>query len=101
MGNGYKILWTDLALEQLAQIVKYLEEEFTDREIKKLAEEIERILSIISQNPLIYPISDKAKIRKAVVLKFNTLYYRPKNQTIEILSFFSNRQNPESRKINP
>lgn len=36
MGNGYKILWTDLALEELAQTVEYLEEEFTDKFIISL-----------------------------------------------------------------
>lgn len=70
MENGCKILWTDLALEELAQTVNYLQKEFTDKEIKKLAEEIEEILSFISQNPKIYPISDKTKIRKAVILNF-------------------------------
>ena len=53
MANGFKILWTDNALE----------------------------------------------VRKAVILKYNTLYYRIKKNTIEILSFFSNRQNPAKAKF--
>ena len=99
MESGYEILWTDLALEELSTTIKYLEEEFTDKEIRKLASEIERVTLIISQNPSIFPLSDKKKIRKVVILKFNSMYYRVMKNKIEIVSFFSNRQSPESRKL--
>lgn len=76
MEKSFEILWTDLALEELAQTVEYLEREFSENEIDSLGNEIERILSIITYNPTIFPFSDNFKIRKAVILKFNTLYYR-------------------------
>lgn len=99
MEKGFEILWTDLALEELSETVGYLEREFSQKEIDNLGDEIERISSIISQNPNIYPYSDKLQTRKAVILKFNTLYYRVMNNKIEILSFFSNRQSPDKKKI--
>lgn len=37
MENGYKIYWTDHALEELASTYKYLEEYFTKKELKKLS----------------------------------------------------------------
>lgn len=99
MANTYEILWTDLALDELAETVEYLEREFSQKEIDHLGEEIERITTIISHNPTIYPLSDKLKIRKAVILKFNSLYYRVMKGKVEIISFFSNRQSPAKRKI--
>jgi len=54
---------------------------------------------IMLQNPNIYPKSDKKEIHKVVVLKYNSLYYRVKETNIEILSFFSNGQNPKRRKL--
>ncbi len=99
MENGYEILWTDLALEELDETVKYFEREFSQNEIDNLGNEIERIISIISHNPTIFPFSDKLKTRKVVILKFNTLYYRIIKEKIEIISLFSNRQSPETRKI--
>ena len=57
MENGYEILWTDLALEELDETVKYLEREFSQNEIDNLGNEIERIISIISHNPTIFPFS--------------------------------------------
>ena len=99
MEKGFEILWTDLALEELSETVEYLKREFSQKEIDNLGDEIERICSIISQNPNIFPHSDRLKTRKAVILKFYTLYYRIMNDKIEIVSFFLNRQSPDKMKL--
>lgn len=91
MKSGYKIEWTDHALVELKQTYQYLEENWTSKELTKLSLDIEQIISLISKNPKIFPVSEKMNIRKVVVKKFNTMYYREKdNKHIEILSFFSN-----------
>lgn len=71
----------------------------TKKETEKLGDEIERILPVIIHNPAVFPLSDKGKVRKATILKYNAMYYRIVENEIQILSFFSNRQNPDSRKI--
>jgi len=86
-------------LEELSETVGYVEREFSQKEIDILGDEIERISSITSQNPNIFPNSDRLQTRKAVILKFNTLYYRIMNDKVEILSFFSNRQSSEKKKL--
>ena len=99
MESGYKILWTEHALAELAQTFEYLETYFTEHEMRKLSSEVDRTLNLISHNPSIFPKSDSKGIRKAVIKKFNTMYYRTKENNVEILSFFSNRQNPDKRKL--
>lgn len=100
MESGYKILWTDHALDELKDTYEYLQIHFTERELRKLSVEIDRTLKLISQNPSLFPLSKESKgTRRAVIKKFNTLYYRENKGCIEILSFFSNRQNPDKRKI--
>ena len=99
MEKGFEILWTDFALEELSETVGYLKREFSQKETDILGDEIERITSIISQNPNIFPNSDRLQTRKAVILKFNTLYYRIMNDKIEIVSFFLNRQSPDKMKL--
>lgn len=100
MTNGYKILWTDFALSELENTIEYLEENWTEKELQNLAREIEETLSLLSHNPNLFQTSDiKKDIRRVVVAKYNTLYYRVNNNTIEILSFFSNRQSPKKRKL--
>ncbi len=57
--------------------------------------EIERTVKLISENPDLFPLSSKKNIRRAVLKKLNTIYYRVQNEdSIEITSFFSNRKNP-------
>jgi plasmid stabilization system protein ParE len=102
MANGYNVLWTDHALEELAATIHYLEINFPDDVPRRLSIEIEKIVKLIAVNPLLFAESMSHKgIRKAVVLKYNSMYYRvdiTKNQII-ILSFFSNRQSSDKIEI--
>jgi len=100
MKNGYKIFWTDFALKELENTIEYLEENWTEKELRNLAIKLEETLSFISQNPNLFQVSDiKKEIRRVVILTHNTLYYRILNNQIEIISFFSNRQSPKKRKL--
>lgn len=100
MKNGYKIHWTDNALDELEKTIAYLEENQTEKELRNLAINLEKTLIIISQNPFIFQESEfKKDVRRAVILSLNTLYYRVLENKVEILSFFSNRQNPKRRKL--
>ncbi len=100
MKSGYKIEWTDNALDELKATFKHLEENWTERELSRLSNELERILNLISINPGLFPVSEKQNIRRVVIKKLNSLYYREvSGNRIEILSFFANRQNPDKRKI--
>ena len=100
MKNGYKILWTDFALKELKNTIEYLEENWTERELRNLAIKLEETLTLLSVNPNLFQVSDVNKeVRRAVVLTHNTLYYRILGDHIEIISFFSHRQNPRKRKL--
>jgi plasmid stabilization system protein ParE len=100
MKSGYRILWSEHALDELKATVEYLELNFTERELTSLAGKIESILRLISTNPDIFPEYDAdSGIRKVVVARFNTMYYRVTDRSVEILSFFSNRQDPEKKNL--
>ncbi|MBS9779673.1 MAG: type II toxin-antitoxin system RelE/ParE family toxin [Moraxellaceae bacterium] len=97
----YIIKWTDHALEELNQCYHYLQENWTDTQIKKLSENIDSVIMQLVENPRLYPKSTlkldyHLPIHKVTIQRYNTLYYSisDKNSEIEILSFFSNRQNP-------
>lgn len=100
MQSGYKIIWTDNALSELQETISYLEEHFSAQEIKNLAVGIEHTLSLISVNPELFPATGKKKkLHRAVVKKYNTLYYKVEKKEIILISFFSNRQNPDKRNL--
>ena len=95
MESGYNIFWTDHALSELADTYEYLELNFTPREMKNLSLEIDQVPQLISKKPKLFPISESLEIRKVVIKKYNTMYYKVNKNQIEIISFFSNRQSPE------
>ncbi len=101
MESGYKILWTDNALYELKETYLYLELNWTDKVLNRLSVELDKTLKLLSQNPQLFQISEYKNIRRVVLLRLNTLYYRvdEENKVVEILSFFSNRQSPDNRKI--
>ncbi len=100
MKNGYKILWTPFAINELRKTIIYLEENWTIKEISKLTNEIEDTLFLLSHNPFLFQASSiKKNMRRVVIARYNTLYYRIQGDSVEIISFFSNRQGPQKRKI--
>ncbi|MGE9310764.1 type II toxin-antitoxin system RelE/ParE family toxin [Niabella sp. CJ426] len=99
MKSGYKIVWTDNAISELQNTVEYLESEFGVKELNHLAHKIESVVILLQHNPYLFSESEFKGVRKVNVLKLNTLYFRINAETVEILSFFSNRQNPAGRKL--
>jgi len=95
MKSGYKIFWTDHALMELRETFNYLEKNWSETEIKKLSRKIDKTLELISSNPELFSKTEiKENVRRVVITKHNSLYYRITEETIEVLSFFSNRKNP-------
>jgi plasmid stabilization system protein ParE len=100
MESGYKVRWTSFALNELAETINYLEENWTQRELKTFASRLDHTIELISKNPLLFQVSDEfTETRRAVVTEHNSLYYRIKTDTVEVLSCFSNRKNPSKRKF--
>ncbi len=96
MKNIYEIHWTDHALRELDEVYDYLKANWTEKELRKLSLEIEKTIELISKNPELFPIINQDEtIRRAVITKHNTIYYKKLNEVIEILSFFSNKKNPD------
>ena len=100
MKSGYKILWTNHAISELEKTLEYLENNWTERELRTFSAKLDHTIELISKSPEIFPISlENKNIRKAVVEKYNNLYYRINQNSIEIISLFSNRKNPSKKKI--
>ncbi len=100
MKSGFKIFWADHALSELKQTIEYLENNWTERELRIFSAKLDHTIELISRSPEIFPSLLEIKgVRKAVIEKYNTLYYRINNENIEIILLFSNRQNPNKREI--
>ena len=96
MKNIYKIVWSDEALIKLKGIINYIEQYWSEKEIKKFASLLNHQLKLIENNPFLFTESAKSSgLRKSVLSKQTTIYYRIINYEIHLITLFDNRQNPD------
>ena len=93
-----EIKWTLQADKGLERVIKYLEAEWTVREILQLEKKIKQVTKQISLNPELFPKSETyKKLYKAIVDKNNYLVYRvnTKKGSVEIVNFRGTKQKPK------
>ncbi len=88
------ILWSPKAKRSYYQILEFLEQNWTQREIEIFINRTEEVLAHIITNPHIYPYSITSNTFKSVIVTQVSLFYRVNNNQIELLIFWSNKQNP-------
>ena len=93
-----QIFWSKRASDDFDETLSYLYDNWGEKSTLKFIDKIDELIHYISQNPFIYPLV-KDNIRKCVVNKYTTLYYRVKDDTVEIITLFGNRQNPDKKKL--
>ncbi len=94
-----KIVFSSQSKAHLDSLIAYLEVQFSNETKIKFILKFDKIINIIHKNPDIFPKSNSNKqIRKCVVSKQTTLYYKYNNTEIRLLALFDTRQNPS--KIN-
>lgn len=92
-----KISWTPTARDTYFEILEYLEKSWTEKEVHAFAEKVEKVISLIAENPSMFKASEKYRnIRKGFVTKHNAIYYKvkPRKKEIELMMFWDNRQDP-------
>lgn len=97
MKSGYNIDWTVEALNNLDDIIDYLTNKWTDREISNFYKLLDKRLKLISISSHTFPDSElKTNVKRSVLSKQTTVYFEVKTNSVVILSLFDNRKNPES-----
>lgn len=91
--SKYNLIWSPKAKEEYATLLIYIREWYgTDAALRFLGQ-TEKIIESIVRFPYAYPASDKVPgLRKAVITKQSSLFYRITNSQIELLHFWDNRQ---------
>lgn len=70
-------MWSDRALADLQNIVNYLSENWTEREIRNFVRRLDKRLQLISVNPNLFPVTTKRKnVQKSVLTKHTVIYYK-------------------------
>lgn len=88
--------WSLEAQANLNSVLMYLENEWTEKEVRYFSERIDKQLLTILEAPEICKKSSRIKgLREYQVTKHNTLFYTYDDEKLYIVTIFDNRQDTE------
>lgn len=100
MKNTCKIFWSVEALNNLKEILEYLENRWTERELNHFSKLLDDKLNLIQFSPKLFPKVDKfPSLRRNVIAPQTSIYYEVFSNEIHLISLFDNRQNPDKLRI--
>ena len=95
-----EVKWSIRADRKFDKILDYLLTEWGDRVTRNFVKKVYDFLEILSEYPEIGSIENNEKgIRGFTIIKQITIFYRIKGETIILLNFFDNRQNPQKKRF--
>ena len=94
-----KVIWSPRAENSFNNILEYLERHWTQKEINAFIARTEEVISYIQENPQYYPYSQESDTYRCVMREQVSLYYRIKNDYVELMLFWDNRRNPYKLKL--
>jgi plasmid stabilization system protein ParE len=95
------VVWSPQASDDLFVIAAYLADEWGKETALSFINYVDRLVSQFAHYPKLYPlIHRKKKIRKCVIAKHNSIYYRERKEFIDVLRIYDNRKNPKTLKFN-
>ena len=92
-----KIIRTPEAEKTFGTVIDYLQQQWSEREIKYFIERVNSVTEHIKRHPLSYRSAGKEDVREALITKQNLLLYRVSGETIYLLYFWDTRKNPERK----
>lgn len=94
-----KVVISKTAEKKLDKLFDYLVENWSLKVKNEFIEKLDASIEIIRNQPEIFPESKKAKkLRKCVLTKQTTLFYRFNSKQVNIITIFDTRQHP--KKLN-
>lgn len=95
----YKLYWSNESINNLEDILDYLNNKWTTREVEDFKEKLRRHIDIILSFPEIFPISQfQPRLRKDVLSKQTTVFYEINKDRITIVYLFVVKKNPNKIK---
>ena len=91
-----KVVISKTAEKKLDKLFDYLIQKWSITVKKEFVKKPDASIEVIKKQPEIFPESKKAKgLRKCVITKQTTLYYRYTSKRIHVVTLFDTRQNPK------
>lgn len=94
-----KVVISKIAERKLWILFDYLVENWSLKVKSDFIRKLDKNISLIKTQPEIFPQSDKnPNLRKCVVTKHTTIFFRFTDKEIRILTIFDTRQDPDKLK---
>jgi len=92
------VKWSKEAKATYEDVLIYLKENWSDKEVIKFINKTETILFAISHQPYLFKASRYKRLRKAVLGKQNSLFYAVHDTEILLIAFWDNSRDPKKNK---
>ena len=90
-----QIIWSPLSEKDIDGILNYLSNNWDNKVAIHFFDLTQNALQQIAANPKQFPTINRIqKVRKCVLTKHNSLFYRENLTQIEVLRIYDTRQNP-------
>lgn len=91
-----QVIWAPSAENDFGVILEYLNQQWGAKTTYQFIEITSTIIQQIAWKPKMLPISNKKmKIRRGVITKHNSIYYRESPAQIQIIRIYDTRQDPD------
>jgi plasmid stabilization system protein ParE len=91
-----EIIWLPEAEKTFNANIEYLSEKWTVQVINDFLDRVDEAIVHIVENPYMYAShNNREDIRKCPLTKQTTLYFKIKEQGIDLLTFWNNYQDPD------
>ncbi|WP_036693332.1 type II toxin-antitoxin system RelE/ParE family toxin [Pedobacter glucosidilyticus] len=90
----FEIRWSDEAEVTFDAIYQFVSIQWNIKQAEKLRVQTLKVLEQIAVNPYLFKESEIKNVRKAFISKHTSLFYETSQQTILLVFFWDNRQNP-------
>ena len=95
----YRLVWTEEAIHNLDDILNYLIDKWSQREVDSFKSKLSHQLDLILKFPKMFPASDYIPtFRKAVLSKQTTVFYQIRENYIYLVYLFVNRRDIKNIK---
>ena len=90
----FEVYWTDTAFNNASKIKNYLSKNFSEKEVAVFYSLLAAFESVVSAFPYLYPsTNNNIGIRRAVLNRNLSVFYRIHKNRVDVLAAFDNRKN--------
>lgn len=94
----HQIFWTTAAKKSYEEVIEFLSQNWSQKEIEQFISRTEEVLLLMSNNPNIYPVVGP-DLHRCILSKHNSLFFKINDNKITILACWDNRKDPGNLKI--